>query len=201
MPLPTDNTPELPVNPNFKEKPDISFDELLSDLNTKKQVFEHTPPAAAPGSIPPSMPGAPLQGLAAEYAEKPPMDPEKAQRTGLRYAKLTDTVLGNVAGMVASSEDTHKYRADDGDIKDLAEAYADLAAESNVEMPPWLQVLFLVLMIYMPKFKVALTDRRYNKLKKEMEDIRSEIKEQKQALKNLEKETVKAEINQEDGKK
>lgn len=191
MPLPTDNN--TIVNPNFQEKPEISFDELLSDLNTKKQVFETPPPPSQPGSPAPPPPSQP--GLAEYAAEKPPMDPEKAARSGMRYAKLTDTVLGNVAGMVANADKTEKYRADEADIKDLAEAYADLAAESNVEMPPWLQVLFLVLMIYIPKFKVAITDKRYNKLKKEMEEMKEQIADQKASLKELKKETIKQEAS------
>ena len=172
MAFPSDDSIEPKVNPNFESRPPRSIDDLIGELNQAKQVFETEKP-----SQPPGIPGEPKPTAPAGEEPEPiePMDPERAKRQGERLAKITDSILSNVAGMVAGSEDCDKYKASEGDRADIAEAWADISASSGIKMPPGVMLAILLLMTYIPKFKIAISDRRYNKLQSQMDLLQGQV--------------------------
>lgn len=160
----------------FKNK---TLDELIGELNEQKENLI-TPDSEKVQSEPEDV----------YHPEDDPLAQERAERTGERLARITDTILSNTFSIVASSDEVQKYKADDRDLKDIGEAYAQLNLAKQIDLPPALTLTILLIMVYMPKLKIALTDRRYNRLKSQMDNMQHQIDE-------LNKERLKIEIENE----
>ena len=138
------------------------LDQLIAELNEDKEKFspqgEKIFDNPEPGE---------------EFTE--PITPEKAERTGERLARITDTIISNTCSIIASSDEVDKYKADERDLKDIAEAFSQLSIAKDIDLPPGVTLVVLLVMVYLPKFKIALNDRRYNRLKAQMDNIQQQI--------------------------
>lgn len=107
-----------------------------------------------------------------ETSERSPMDPEKAQREGRRMAKMIDSGLALGASLIAKSDTAAPYKASQGDIDDLAEAWSEVAQVSNISVNPWVKLAFLNGATYMPIYMKAFNDRRFRLMELEQEAMR-----------------------------
>lgn len=87
------------------------------------------------------------------------VNPEKAQRTGERIARLVDTGIDfALSNFVAHNNES--YRADERDLQDIAECWGELAQEKGWSIGPEWSLIILYIMVYGPLVKQAVTDRR-----------------------------------------
>ena len=86
-------------------------------------------------------------------------NPEKAQRTGERIARLVDTGIDfALSNFVAHNNES--YRADERDLQDIAECWGEVAQEKGWSIGPEWSLIILYIMVYGPLVKQAITDRR-----------------------------------------
>ncbi len=135
------------------------LDSLLSELNTPKQDFTpKEPEAPTPGSDTP-------EAFAAGFFDDdeptgPAIDPTIARRSGRYIAKTVDTGIGFLAATISKTKgDLKKYQATPSELNDLEEAFADVAQEYNWNIPPYMNIILIMMVIYLPKFKTAFSDR------------------------------------------
>ena len=165
MALPTE-TPAPAQNPDYKARNFMDMDSLLSELSTERQNFDA--PAPPPGSTPPPMPGIPpAPGAQPLYPGELPAEPitrEDAERAGKRMATMLDGALSFTGMIIAKEQTTEKYKASEGELKDLAEACSEVSEQYQFKVNPWFNVAILLLFIYMPKLIQANNDRRIKAL-------------------------------------
>lgn len=95
--------------------------------------------------------------------EPDPVSPEKAQRTGMRIARLIDTGIDfTLSNFVAKNDET--YRADERDLEDIADCWGELAQEKGWSIGPEWSLVILYIMVYGPLLKQAVADRRFAEL-------------------------------------
>lgn len=177
MALPDKQESKLPYGSNL--------DTLIAEMSAPKQNF--TPPTPPQGA---QSPGSPPGWTPPEIDTDPvtPMDPEAAKRQGERLARTIDGGLSFAAAMYAKEESTEKYKASPGEITDLGNALGDLSLEYNIKLNPWVNVIFLMVMIYGPKFMAASNDRRFNIMADKMKEMQEKIESLEKKKDILEKE-------------
>ena len=173
-------------NPSDGEAPIVTLDELENSFRTPTQrqdYYEPQPEPADGGQLLPSSLTNPDGDTEPIEAEAAPVDPEKAQRTGMRIARLADTGIDFVlSNLVAHNGET--YRASDADLQDIAEAWGEMAQEKGWELGPGTTLIILYAMVYGPLVKQAVTDRRIAEM------------ERRQALIEQQQEEMQRQINE-----
>jgi hypothetical protein len=92
------------------------------------------------------------------------ISPEQNKRNGERTARFFDSILSTAAQTIAKAETREPYKATDGDLQDIAEAWAEYTKDKDFNIPPWATLAILYLTVYMPKITKAFNDRRINEL-------------------------------------
>lgn len=102
------------------------------------------------------------------------VSPEKAQRTGMRIARLVDTGIDfALSNFVAHNGES--YRADERDLEDIAECWGELAQDKGWSIGPEWSLIILYVMVYGPLVKQAVTDRRFAEIEARQEDMQAQI--------------------------
>ena len=160
----------------------VSFDEIENAFKTPTQRqadYEPQPEPTAPvgdlGHL------ADPDGLA--FVDPAPTDreneadevsPEKAQRTGMRIARLVDTGIDfALSNFVARNGES--YKADERDLQDIGECWGELAQEKGWSIGPEWSLIILYVMVYGPLVKQAVTDRRLAELEARQEAMQAQI--------------------------
>ena len=169
-----------PVDNSYME-----FDELMKEyaLETQENAKYHAhemPTEAGPGieatqPVSGFMPQ--MESSSSIFSKRTePIDPEKAARSGMRLAKMLDGAISTGAAMfIAKTDDTSRYKASEGDVKDVADALSEVTAEYNLDISPWFQVAFIVGIVYMPILTKAFNDKRINELEKQMQSMTKRV--------------------------
>lgn len=189
MPFPSD-TP-APAAPSIQPQGNVNYlDNLIGELSTPKEQILKTP---QPGRVIP-LPGqepAPFQGNPEDQVTEPgePISPESARKSGERIAKMFDQGFSFGAMLYAKGESPQPYKADEQDLKDLSDVWADVAAKHSwkIEDSPWLNVLILVIAVYYPKFMKAGNDRRFAQVNHEIEEMKIRQAEDRARINEMEK--------------
>lgn len=179
MALPHIKQPEGPItNPDFKKRDFNDLDGLLQELSKDRQNFD--PPPPPPGSEPqPGFQQPPFHGPGSppEFSEREPITHDQAVRAGRRAAVLTDQALSVLGMAIAKEQNPESYKASPGEVSDMADAWAEVTEEYSFKINPWINIVFLILMIYTPKLIKASNDRRIKQLQEEQEKQARQIKE------------------------
>lgn len=148
----------------------VSFEEIEAAFKTPtqyQQFYEQpeTPSGAgyAPSDdLPPSLVNP--EGEDLNFDEPAPkVDHDHAMRTGERIAKVIDTGIDfTLSNFVARNDES--YRADERDLRDIAECWGELAEEKGWSIGPEWSLIILYIMVYGPLVKQAVTDRRVAEL-------------------------------------
>lgn len=173
MALPTTNDQTPQVNENFKPEDFNNLDSLLSTLNVERQTFETTKPEVdQPGSS-----NDPPLNEEQLINQGQPITREEAERAGHRMAVLVDSVISVAAMTIAKEEKTDKYKASEGEIKDLSDACSEVTEQYKFKINPWVNVLLLIAMIYLPKLIQATNDRRIKIMEEKQKELENRIKD------------------------
>lgn len=106
--------------------------------------------------------------------EREPVSPEKAQRTGMRIARLVDTGIDfTLSNLVAKNGES--YKADERDLQDIAECWAELAQEKGWNLGPEWTLIILYVMVYGPLVKQAITDRRMAEIEARQDAMQAQL--------------------------
>ena len=106
--------------------------------------------------------------------EPEPVSPEKAQRTGMRIARLVDTGIDfTLSNFVARNGES--YKADERDLQDIAECWGEMAQEKGWSLGPEWTLIILYVMVYGPLVKQAFTDRRMAEIEARQNAQQAEI--------------------------
>lgn len=174
-------------NPSDGEAPIVTLAELENSFRTptQRQADYEPKPEPAAGSLPLSLTN-PDGDTEPEPVETVPLDPEKAQRTGMRIARLADTGIDFVlSNFVAHNDET--YRASEGDLQDIAEAWGEVAQEKGWDLGPGTTLIILYAMVYGPLVKQAITDRRIADMERRqalIEQQQAEMQKQLNEMRN-----------------
>ena len=102
------------------------------------------------------------------------VSPEKAQRTGMRIARLVDTGIDfALSNFVARNGES--YKADERDLQDIGECWGELAQEKGWSIGPEWSLVILYVMVYGPLVKQAITNRRLAELEARQEAMQAQI--------------------------
>lgn len=177
---------------------DPGIDELINDINRESGPVKDDDFSAEP--IP-------------DFSElTPEPDPEptpgqrrRAKSTAEFVVKTSDDVISRLFALYAKTDDPEPLRADESDLKDIAQHFESYFAETNFNMPPWLMGTVVAVFVLADKFKVASQLRKVNieleteraerqKLEKEIEILKKEkeLNTLKITVNNLRKETEPA---------
>lgn len=106
------------------------------------------------------------------------VDHDHAMRTGERIARLIDTGIDfTLSNFVARNGES--YRADERDLRDIAEAWGEVSEEHQWNIGPEWTLAILYVMVYGPLVKQALYDRR-------MAEMEARLKEQEERIRIME---------------
>lgn len=106
------------------------------------------------------------------------VDHDHAMRTGERIARLIDTGIDfTLSNFVARNGES--YRADERDLRDIAEAWGEVSEEHQWNIGPEWTLAILYVMVYGPLVKQALYDRR-------MDEMEARLKEQEERIRIME---------------
>jgi hypothetical protein len=107
---------------------------------------------------------------------KPPIqEPKKLspEEKGLRekqarweahfLAKNNDTLQAFLCSIIALDEDSDYYKADKEDVLDLENQIFEMRKDAATHLPPWVGIVIGMLLMYGPKYKEAIHERRINK--------------------------------------
>jgi len=161
-------------------RPALSYEELISELNTPRQEFEPAP--GATDREPVSMPGD-RSKIDPNGAEK--VSAETAAAAGEMYASWA---VNGTAGLcsIIGDEKGDKYKPSKAQEKDLANSYAKVAAYYNIsDGNPLVGAIILSTVILGPSFRDALSDRKMKKLEEEQQLIQAEQKRQAIEMKKM----------------
>lgn len=175
-----------PSNGQPDEAPIVTLAELENSFRTPTQRqadYEPQPEPAADGSLPLSLIN-PDGDTEPETVETVPLDPEKAQRTGMRIARLADTGIDFVLSNFVAHNDEN-YHASEGDLQDIAEAWGEVAQEKGWDLGPGITLLILYAMVYGPLVKQAVTDRRIADMERRQALIEQQQAEMQQQLNEM----------------
>lgn len=171
MALPTTEQPA--VNETFKAENFNNLDSLLRELNVQRQIFETPKPE---GDLPPVE----TNNLTEEQLiqGEATISREDAERAGRRMAVMVDSVISVAAMTIAKEDANEKYKASEGEINDLSDACSEVSEQYKFKINPWINVMILITMIYLPKIIQATNDRRI----KIMEERQKELEDRMQII-------------------
>jgi hypothetical protein len=153
-----------------------NLDEILKEISTPKQDF--TPPAPEPQQRPEPENYNPEFSDSFDFEPRKRLSPEAARRSGERIAKLIDGTFATGASFYARNPGNfEKYAATPGQLEDLSDAWADMAEQTGVEMPPWVMLAILNLTTYLPKAIEAHNDKRFAEVNNRIDKLEREASE------------------------
>lgn len=176
-------------NPSDGEAPIVTLAELENSFRTPTQRqadYEPQPEPSDGAQLLPSSLTNPEGDSEPETVETVPLDPEKAQRTGMRIARLADTGIDFVLSNLVAHNDEN-YRASEGDLQDIAEAWGEVAQEKGWDLGPGTTLVILYAMVYGPLVKQAITDRRIAEMERRqalIEQQQAEMQKQLNEMRN-----------------
>lgn len=156
----------------------VSFDEIENAFKTptQRQADYEPKPEPVPGTDDLGRLADP-DGSAREPVEvesAPVVDREHAQRTGERIARLIDSGIDfSLSNFVARNGKS--YRADERDLKDIADAWGEISEERQWNIGPEWTLIILYLMVYGPLVKQAVADRRMDAIEAEQRAMKERI--------------------------
>ena len=165
----------------------VSFEEIENAFRTPTQ-YQHfyEQPAADPGpsqepsgDFPPNLvdpDGTAFSDFERVEDAPEPVSPEKAQRTGMRIARLVDTGIDFTLSNFVAKNGESSYRADERDLEDIAECWGELAQEKGWSIGPEWSLVILYLMVYSPLVKQALADRKMAELEARQNALEAQMK-------------------------
>ena len=161
------------------------LDNLISDLNTPKEVIQRTPAHPAPGQT--DFSGSQQN----EYIDSPEVEPipaDIAALSGKAIAGTIDTVLSTGLSLYAQAPSAEKYEASDKQIEKLNQAWGAVAQKYNykVEDSPWFNVILLMVAVYFPIWKEAQKDHRFAEMDNRMKENELKAKEMEARIKTME---------------
>ena len=107
--------------------------------------------------------------------EPTPVDHAHAMRTGERIARIIDTGIDfTLSNFVARNGES--YKADERDLKDIAEAWGEISEEHNWNIGPEWTLAILYIMVYGPLVKQAVADRRMAELEARQAALEEQMK-------------------------
>ena len=167
--------------PNDNNTGFVSFEEMENAFKTPTQMQgdyepkpEPTPPMGDLGHLADPDGSASFEMLEPDDAPEP-VSPEKAQRTGMRIARLVDTGIDfTLSNFVAKNGES--YKADERDLQDIAECWGELAQEKGWSVGPELSLVILYIMVYGPLVKQAVADRRMAELEARQAALEAQMK-------------------------
>ena len=137
-----------------------SLDDLLSEMeqprenvNEGKDVIEQKP------SFVPDAPSS----IKKETLEEKGLREKRARWEARFLANNNDKLHAFICSIIAMDEDMEDYKCTAEEIKDLENEIFEMRKDSTSHLPPWIGVLIGMLLMYGPKYKDALQDRRANK--------------------------------------
>lgn len=172
----------------FGQQPDnngtgfVSFDEIEKSFKTptQRQADYEPKPEPAPGIDDLSHLADP-DGIA--FVDPEPVvddgpetvvSPEKAQRTGMRIARLVDTGIDfTLSNFVAKNDQS--YKADERDLQDIGDCWGELAEEKGWSIGPEWSLIILYIMVYGPLVKQSINDRRFAEIKARQDAMQAQI--------------------------
>ena len=179
----------MDANELFGKQPEnagfVSFDEIENAFKTPTQYqhfYEH--PDAAQGTgpepsgdLPPHLvdpDGTAFSDF--ERLEDAPetVSPEKAQRTGMRIARLVDTGIDFALSNFVAHNDK-SYKADERDLQDIGECWGELAEEKGWSIGPEWSLIILYIMVYGPLVKQSIADRRFAEIEARQNAMQAQI--------------------------
>ena len=175
-----------PSNGQPDEAPIVTLAELENSFRTptQRQADYEPQPEPSDGDLLPRSLINPDGDTEPETVETVPLDPEKAQRTGMRIARLADTGIDFVLSNFVAHNDEN-YHASEGDLQDIAEAWGEVAQEKGWDLGPGVTLLILYVMVYGPLVKQAVTDRRIADVERRQELIEQQQAEMQQQLNEM----------------
>lgn len=106
--------------------------------------------------------------------ERDPVSPEKAQRTGMRIARLVDTGIDfTLSNLVAKNGQS--YKAGERDLQDIAECWGEMAQDKGWNLGPEWTLAILYIMVYGPLVKQAFYDRRMAEIEARQDSMQAQI--------------------------
>lgn len=115
-------------------------------------------------------------GAYGEEEECKTVTPEQAQRTGRRIAQAIDVGFNYVASNFIAKNSEKDYKANPGDLEDIAQAWGEIAEEKQWKVSPYMQLMVLYLIVYAPLAKQAFTDRKVMEIENKTNTHEDQIK-------------------------
>ena len=158
----------------------VSFEEVENAFKTPTQRqadYEHQPDPEPPtGDL--SNLADPMGDAFHDFEQLPdepePVSPEKAQRTGMRIARLVDTGIDFTLSKLVAKND-NSYKAEDRDLEDIAECWGEVAQEKGWSIGPEWTLAILYIMVYVPLVKQAIADRRFAEIEARQDAMQAQI--------------------------
>ena len=175
LPLPPETTTErLPVKHDLYD-----LDNLISDLNTPKELIQTSRPIA-PGQ------SAFAGSTEPEYIDSPSVEPipaEIAALSGKAIAGTIDTVLSTGLSLYAKGQTAEKYEASPKQMDKLNQAWGAVAQKYNYQVAdsPWLNLILLMVAVYFPIWRIAAEDHRFAEVNERIKE--TELKNKENELK------------------
>lgn len=160
----------------------ITLDDITGKFNTRTQRQDYYEPkeeAEKPGANiydPFNETTASDYGAYGEEEEVKTVTPEQAQRTGRRIAQAIDVGFNYVASNFIAKNSEKDYKANPGDLEDIAQAWGEIAEEKHWKVSPYMQLMVLYLIVYAPLAKQAFTDRKVMEIENKTNSHEDQIK-------------------------
>lgn len=183
---PTEIFGAKPSNGQPDEAPIVTLAELENSFQTptQRQADYEPQPEPADGDTLPQSLISPDGDTEPETVDSVPLDPEKAQRTGMRIARLADTGIDFVLSNLVAHNDEN-YHASESDLQDIGEAWGEIAQEKGWDLGPGITLVILYAMVYGPLVKQAVTDRRIAEMERRQALIEQHQAEMQQQLNEM----------------
>ena len=165
---------QQPLSTDF---PTGDIESFISEMQLPKQDMNISETDGLDTLIPPDAP--------APEEEPQPMKARAARASGRLVATVIDSTLPEILGYIAR-EPSAPYRADEESRRDLEEALAAYMQLKGGDIPPGMMVFILIITIYCTKIPAALSRRRVNLEREELEAMRRDIEERERTVKERE---------------
>lgn len=187
---------EVKVEPTVDIYKETSADDLLKELSQDKQKFE-TSTEFKEESLPAAEPS---------EAEKKAIEEKKKNTIELNQLASSvivdsaDRLIGWSCSLIALDDAIDEYCADKESKENMKQLVRAMLPKDMVAMPPWLQLIIMLPLIYGPAYKNAFKNRKENKeLKEHKNELKrlqrqKEIKDIKEEKQNIKQELEKIEI-------
>ena len=161
------------------EYPTGDIDAFISEMQAPKQDMHISETDGLDTLMPPG------ETAAEEEPQPQPMKASAARASGRLVATVIDSTLPEILGYIAR-EPAAPYRADEESRRDLEEALAAYMQLKGGDIPPGMMVFILIVTIYCTKIPTALSRRRINREREELEAMRRDIEERERTVKERE---------------